>query len=147
MEKVNLLFEQRCLNETIDPSDVYTDWGAMMSVLRGNRSVAFLLGPFVEEWFNKYIKNNDSVDLMVVKRNGTGLYGNGYILYTDGEKAKHLHNVMAKHDGYLEDNSPEEAIENGEALEYNDEQIKEFTDSHYGIGSYDKIKNNYEKTR
>jgi hypothetical protein len=68
-------------------------------------------------------------------------------LYTDGEKAKHLHNVMAKHDGYLEDNSPEEAIENGEALEYNDEQIKEFTDSHYGIGSYDKIKNNYEKTR
>ena len=62
--KTNLplnIFEQRYLNETISASDAHTDWGAMMSVLKGDRNVAFLLGPFIEKWFNKYIKDNSSV--------------------------------------------------------------------------------------
>jgi|VirMetMinimDraft_7_1064189.scaffolds.fasta_scaffold00235_27 hypothetical protein len=146
MKKVNLLFEQRYLNETISASDAHTDWGAMMSVLKGDRNVAFLLGPFIEKWFNKYIKDNSSVDLMVVKRDGNGIYGDAYILYSDLEKAKHLHSITSKHGGYLADYSPEEAIENGEALEYNDNDIKTFVDDHYGFEAYDKVKNN-EKTR
>lgn len=149
MKKANLLLEQRNnIKETIKASEAYTDEDAMMSVLNGNRDVAFLLGPTVEEWYDKMIKNNSEVDTLVVKRDGHGIYGDGYILYRNLDKAKHLQAVMAKHEGYLEDNSPEEAIENGEALEYDDNDIKEFTDSHYGVGSYDKVKQiNYEKVR
>ena len=148
MERVNKLFEQRNLNEAINASEAYTDEDAMMTVINGKRSVCFLLGPTVERWYDKYIKNNNNVDLLTVKRDGHGIYGDGYILYNDINKAKHLHAVMMKHDGYLSDDTPEEAIENGEALEYTDSDVKEFTDSHYGIGSYDKVKNmSYEKTR
>jgi len=113
----------------------------MMTVLNGKRSVAFLLQGTVKEYY-KYIENS-SAELMVVPRDGVGMYGDGYIIYTDKTKANHLYQVMAKHEGYLQDNTPEEAIENGEALEYDDNDIKEFTDSHYGVGSYDKIKMKY----
>jgi hypothetical protein len=147
MKRVNLLFEQRCINEEINASEAYTDWDAMMTVLRGKRSVAFLLGPFVKKWYNKYIKNNDKVGIMVVKRNGTGIYGDGYILYTDINKAKILHDIMEKHDGYLEDLTPEDAIENGEALEYYDEDIKDFVTRRYGEDAYENSKKQrYEKT-
>jgi hypothetical protein len=142
MEKVNRLFEhRRNINEAIHANEAYSDFNAMMTVLTGKRSVCFLLGPEVEKWHDKYIKNNDKVDLLTVKRDGHGIYGDGYILYSDINKAKHLLDVMMKHDGYLQDNTPEEAIENGEALEYVDSDVKEFTDSHYGVGSYDKAKN------
>jgi len=149
MEKVNRLFEQRRnINEAIHANEAYTDFDSMMSVLNGKRSVCFLLGPNVEKWYNQYIKDNDMVDLLKVKRDGPGIYGDAYILYSDINKAKHLHAITMKHDGYLSDDTPEEAIENGEALEYVESDVKEFTDSHYGAGSYDKVKNiNYEKTR
>lgn len=143
IQKINFLFENRCLNEEIRAEEAYQDWGAMMTVLRGKRDVAFLLGPFVRKWHNKYIKNNNNVNLLLVKRNGSGVYGDAYILYTDKAKAINLHRIMMKHNGYLEDNSPEEAIENGEALEYNSNDIKQFVDRHYGDGAYDKIKTNY----
>lgn len=113
-----------------------------MTVLRGKRSVAFLLPGTVKEYYDEYIKDHQA-KLMVVPRDGTGMYGNAFIIYTDKEKAIHLHQVMMKHDGYLEDNTPEEAIENGEALEYTASDVKEFTDSHYGVGVYDKIKMKY----
>tara|TARA_R110000796_G_scaffold219934_1_gene335996 strand:+ start:14029 stop:14484 length:456 start_codon:yes stop_codon:yes gene_type:complete len=142
IKRVNQLFEGRCLNETIKASEAYHDFDAMMTVLRGKRSVAFLLAPTVKQWYEKYIKNNNSVDLMTVKRDGVGIYGDAYIIYNDVNKAKILHSVMMKHDGYLSDDTPEEAIENGEALEYGDVDIKSFTDGHYGEGSYDKVKKN-----
>lgn len=143
MRKANLLFEQRSnpINESIRPEEAYSDYDAMMTVLKGKRSVAFLLGPTVEQWYDKYIKDNDSVNLIVVERDGTGIYGDAYILYSDLAKANRLKSVTDKHDGYLSDDTPEEAIENGEALEYADADIKTFVDSHYGNGSYDKAKN------
>ena len=53
-----------------------------------------------------------------------------------------------KHNGYLADDTPEEAIENGEAMEYYDDDIKDFVDRMYGAGSYDTVKKiNYETTR
>ena len=140
MKKLSVLFE------SINPSEAYQDFDAMMTVLRGRRSVAFLMGPTVDEFYEKHLKNNDSVGLMRVKRDGHGLWGDGYILYNDINKAKRLHMIMSKHDGYLSDDTPEEAIENGEALEYHDEDIKSFTEKRYGEGSYDKVKN-YEKAR
>jgi hypothetical protein len=130
------------LSETISASDAYTDEDAMNSVLNGNRSVAFLLGPTIKKYYDDYIKDKPNVDLMVVNRDGEGIYGDGYILYSDINKAKKLHSIMMKHNGYLSDKSPEEAIENGEALEYHDEDIKAFTDRRYGLGSYDKAKGN-----
>ena len=148
MKRVNMLFERRGLKETINASEAYTDYDAMMSVLKGKRSVAFLLGPTIEQWFRKYIKDNASVDLMVVKRDGKGIYGNGYILYTNSTNARKLHAIMSKHEGYLSDDTPEEAIENGEALEYDNNDIKNFVDNRYGVDAYDKVKNkNYETTR
>jgi len=97
-------------------------------------------------FFHKYIKDNPRVGLMRVKRDGFGIYGDAFILYTDGIKAQKLYAILMKHDGYLSDDTPEEAIENGEALEYKDEDVKEFVDTHYGFGAYEKIKNkSYEK--
>jgi hypothetical protein len=114
-----------------------------MSVLRGERNVSFLLSYTIKKFYNSHIKDNPDVNMLTVPRDGEGIYGDGYIVYRDEAKAKHLLSVMAKHEGYLQDNTPEEAIENGEALEYDDNDIKEFTDSHYGVGSYDKIKMKY----
>ena len=111
----------------------------MRSVLSGKRSVCFLLSYTIKE-FQGEIKNHPTAKLMVVPRDGVGIYGNGYILYTDEANARHLLQVMMKHDGYLSDDTPEEAIENGEALEYVDSDIKDFVESHYGSGSYDKAK-------
>jgi len=146
IKRVNLLFEMRCLVETINASEAYRDFDAMMTVIQGKRSVAFLVGPEAKRFFHEYIKDNPRVGLMRVKRDGFGLYGDAYILYSDGVKAQKLYNILMKHDGYLSDDTPEEAIENGEALEYKDEDIKEFVDSHYGVGSYEKIKSKrYEK--
>ena len=119
-----------------------------MSVLKGERDVAFLLNYTIKQFYNTHIKDNPEVNIMTVPRDGEGIYGDAYILYRDEAKAKHLLSITAKHEGYLQDNTPEEAIENGEALEYHDNDVKEFTDSHYGVGSYDKVKNmNYEKIR
>jgi hypothetical protein len=114
-----------------------------MSVLRGERNVSFLLSYTIKKFYNSHIKDNPDVNMMTVPRDGEGIYGDAYIVYRDEAKAKHLLSVTAKHEGYLQDNTPEEAIENGEALEYDDNDIKEFTDSHYGVGSYDKIKMKY----
>jgi len=140
MKKLNILFEE------INASDAYRAFDSMMTVIQGKRSVAFLLGPEIKEYFNEYIKNNPKLKLMKVKRDGVGLYGDAYILYTDGAKAQKLYKVLMKHEGYLSDDTPEEAIENGEALEYKAEDIKEFVDSHYGEGSYDNVKNGMKKT-
>tara|TARA_R110000772_G_scaffold17946_3_gene49956 strand:+ start:119053 stop:119478 length:426 start_codon:yes stop_codon:yes gene_type:complete len=129
------------LKEEIRANEAYDDFDAMMTVLRGKRDVTFLLGPTIEVYFDKYIKNNDKVKLMVVPRKGFGIYGDGYILYSNLEKAKHLHSIMMKHDGYLSDDTPEEAIENGEALEYVDQDIKAFVTRIYGEGAYEKAKN------
>ena len=128
------------LLETINPEDAHTDHGAMMSVLRGNRSVAFLMGPFVKQWYKKYIKDHPTAKLAIVKRDGVGYYGDGYVLYTDVNKAKNLLRVLNKHEGYLPDETPEDTIENGEALEYDDSAIKAYVDDHYGYGTYDRIK-------
>ena len=142
IEKVNILLEKRLLMEKIHASEAYRDIDAIMTVLNGKRSVAFLRASAVKEFYDEYIKGNQNVGLMTVERDGVGDYGNAYILYTDIDKAKKLHSVLMKHGGYLEDNTPEEAIENGESVEYHDEDIKDFVDKHYGAGSYDKVKKN-----
>ena len=129
------------LKEQIHASEAYDDTGAMMTVIQGKRDVAFLMGPTVQQYFDEFIKDNNEVDLMVVKRDGEGIYGDGYILYSNVQKAKHLHGIMMKHDGYLADYTPEEAIENGEALEYHDQDIKAFVTRVYGLGAYEKAKN------
>lgn len=112
----------------------------MMSVLNGRRDVAFLLDSTVSQNI-ELIKSKD-VKLMVVKRDGYGDYGDGFILYADRTKADRLKKIMDKNQGYLMDESPEDTIENGEALEYDDNDIREYVDSHYGDGVYDSVKNN-----
>lgn len=115
----------------------------MMTVINGGRTVAFLLNYTINDYYDEYIKDNPNVDLMTVKRDGDGIYGDAYILYSDLNRAKNLYRVLQKHEGYLPCNSPEEIIENGEALEYVDADIKSFTDSKFGEGAYDKIKSEY----
>lgn len=145
MERVNLLFEERCITETISPSEAYTDWDSMMSVLRGKRSVAFLMGPFIKKWYKKYLKGHPTAKLLTIERDGDGYHGNAYVLYTDLEKAKKLKTLLDSQTGYATTWSPELTIANGEALEYHDSDIKDFVDNLFGEGSYDKVKNNYEK--
>lgn len=140
MKRANILFEMRCINETISASEAYTDWDAMMSVLRGKRDVAFLMGPEVDKWYNKYLKDHPTAKLLTVKRDGVGYHGDAYILYTDLAKAEHLKKLLDSQTGYATTWSPELTVANGEALEYHDSDIKAFVDNMFGDGSYDKVK-------
>ena len=147
MEKVNILFEERCINETINASDAYNDRGAIMSVLKGNRSVAFIMRSGLKSWYKRYLKGHPTAKLLTIERNGSGDHGNAYVLYTDLEKGKKLKALLDLQGGYAKTETPELTIANGEALEYHDSDIKKFVDDHFGNGVYDDIKDKYEAIR
>jgi len=106
-----------------------------MSIVNGERGVAFL--GTKNQPFKKGIYG---IDVMSFKRND-GSYGN--IVYNDLEKAKRLKALVDRQGGYLSITNPNDIIENGEALEYDDLDIKTFTDAKFGQGTYDKIKMKY----
>ena len=110
-----------------------------MSVVDGLRSVAYI-GSAKELKQNYDLIQNSNVEVIVVKKDD-GTSGN--IVYTDLERAKALKGILDKHGGYLMHKTPEDAIENGEILEYADEDIKTFVDGKFGQGMYDKIKMKY----
>ena len=145
IQKVNKLFEQRCLTETISASEAYRDYDALMTVVNGRRTVSFLLADEVRRYMSTIKKSG--LKLMVIRRSGTGWYGDAYIVYSDYNDALHLKEIMDKKGGYLSHDTPEDAIENGEALQYHNSDIKTFVDKHFGVGAYDKSKNNYETAR
>ncbi len=54
------------------------------------------------------------------------------ILYTDAAKGERLFQIAKSHNGYLDDQTPEEAREIGELLGYAKVDIDEYVQRHYG---------------
>lgn len=119
------------LLEKVNATVLYATDRHIDSVISGERDVAFV---YLDDADKKRIKEAGlNVRKVEQQANGKNIdYDNDvYVVYSDIDKANILFNVLRKHGGFLTDNTPEEAIENGRALEYDENSINEFIRKKY----------------
>lgn len=118
------------LKETIDAGEAHNKNKAIAAMIRGDKDVSFFrIDDNDINVINKYGFNTipinqklKNVDMRIVYRNTS-----------DGiSKAKKLVDILNKNNGYLKDNSPEDAIKIGRLLDYSEASIREYVKKRYG---------------
>jgi hypothetical protein len=124
---INIL--KQILTEEIDPSEAYTDEGAIDTVIDGKRDVGFLAVYFDEhrELLDKAVKNGLKY-ISMPQQGGSFKDSIAYVIYRPGaeEQAMRLAKIARKHGGYIPTETPEETYEIGMLLGYHEYKVKEF---------------------
>jgi len=94
---------------------------SIQTIIDGKRDVGFIS----DVWSPDLVRIEEK-GLKVIKTKP-----NTYIVYKDEKKAKRLFDIASKHDGYLNDQSPEEAREIGELLGYTSKSIEKYVKKRY----------------
>lgn len=111
-------------SKTIDPMEAMDDEGAISTLISNRRSLA--ITSKIPKKFEELLKKGFTI-LPIQK--GNGEYH--YIIYNDKEKASRLREIMEKHGGYLSDETPEEAREIGNLLQYDKNSIESYVRRKY----------------
>ena len=112
------------VNEEIDPSEAYSDEGALQTIVDGKRDTAIIRVNNI----NLPIIKGAGLKMIgpIFQRSHGGYKSNMHIIYRDINKAKELYNIMQKHGGYVPSKTPEETRRIGELLGYRKEAIDDF---------------------
>ena len=110
--------------EEIDAKDAYTDSGAIKTLIKEKRDVAFI--EVTKEHASKFEKYKISIiPLRMTSRNT--MKAVVFRNTPDGKlRALKLFSIAKSKNGYLRDDSPEEAREIGQLLGYNEKSINEY---------------------
>jgi len=138
------------LNEVIDASEAYTDEGAIQTVLDGKRNVGYvqLTSGEIEDLKSKGLNiipvfpKRSKVRKEYIKSLSSGGWGKAgatyfadvsYIIYNNqGEDdAYKLYDYMKARQGFVSDNTPDEARYVGKLLGYSDKSVEEFVKKNY----------------
>ena len=117
------------LVEEIDPSEAYTDEGAINTIIDGKRGVGFLAVYYDshKKLLDKTIENGLKY-IAMPQQGGSFKDSVAYVIYRPGaeEKAMQLAKIARKHGGYVPIETPEETYEIGILLGYYPDKVKEF---------------------
>lgn len=121
------------INESIHPSDAYTDDNSINTVINNRRDIATVIPNNLNQ-AQKYKKiiNNHGLNYIVVNKPSKPSLSI-WVIYRDADRAKKLVEYMKNHEGFLSDYTPEEAWYVGKLLEYDDNSIMEYIQKRYGI--------------
>ncbi len=135
----NLEFSKLSLTEEIDASEAYKDIDAIKTIIQGRKGAGIVsLTPQIKELI---IQNNLNIIKVIPQRH------NRYIVYKDQkDKALALYDYLKEHDGYLNDQTPEQAWKIGNLLDYSDESIKKYIKRVY-IDKIDAFGKKYPEDR
>ena len=117
------------LNETIDPSEAYTDEGSIKTVIDGERPMGYLSLINNNPKTDDFLKRINDTNLKIIKFNQAGHSNRtGYLFYQEGaqEDAIKLSKIIRKNQGYLPIKSPEETYVIGILLGYDKDSVKSF---------------------
>jgi len=121
-----VLIKRNVISEEIDASEAYTEEGTLKAVLEGRKDVAMvILTPRLRD-----IVIEAGLGLIKIEQSHHDL--NMHLVYRNKDKAEKLYQIIKKHGGYLQDNTPEEAREIGKLLDYSDASIEKFINKRYG---------------
>lgn len=118
------------LNESISPTDAMRDMGSIQTIIDGKRDLAYLVLTS-----DKFFDPRDAINsLKLAIDNGLNLLpiknrreGVAFVVYkNDLKSAQALADFASKKEGYLKDETPEEARFIGRALNYHPEDIEEY---------------------
>lgn len=131
----NLIDFKNFLTEGISASEAYTDRDSIKTLVDGKRELAYLaistqqlLDPRDHINALKFAIDND-LNLLPVKNRSDGV---AFVVYkNDLESAKQLADFAAKKEGYLKDETPEEAEFIGQLLDYDPADIQEYINRKY----------------
>ena len=131
----NILRLKDFLNETIKASEAYDEIDSINTVINGKRDLAFLVlttqrlidpRPSIEAL--KFAIDN-GLNLLPVKNRSEGV---AFVLYkNDLSSAQKLADFASKKNGYLNDETPEEAMFIGKALNYDEADIESYINRKY----------------
>lgn len=131
----NILKLKDFLNETIKASEAYDEIDSINTVINGKRDLAFLVlttqrlidpRPSIEAL--KFAIDN-GLNLLPVKNRSEGV---AFVLYkNDLASAQKLADFASEKNGYLNDETPEEAMFIGKALNYDEADIESYINRKY----------------
>lgn len=113
------------LNDEIDAKEAHSDKGSLQTVIKGKRDVGVI--DLKKEYIPKLEKYKIGVIPIRMTSHNTILS----IIYRDREKAFRLYDIAKGKDGYLRDDTPNEAREIGQLLGYNNDSIDEYIKRKY----------------
>lgn len=126
----NIIHYKTFLNEGIRSSEAHRDQDSIQTILDGKRDLAF-----IAITSQKLLDPRDSIDALGVAINkGLNIIpvrnrkeGVAFVIYkNDMETAQKLADFAAEKNGYLRDDTPEEAEFIGQSLGYDPEDIKDY---------------------
>lgn len=126
----NIINYQKFLNEGIRSSEAHRDQDAIRTILDGKRDLAFIAISA-----QKLLDPRDSIEALgVAINNGLNLIpvrnrkdGVAFVVYkNDAKSAQKLADFAAEKNGYLRDDTPEEAEFIGQSLGYDPEDIQDY---------------------
>jgi len=124
------------LNESISPTDAMRDMGSIQTIIDGKRDLSYLVLTS-----NKLFDPRTAIDaLKLAIDNGLNLLpvknrseGVAFVVYkNDLKSAQALADLASKKEGYLKDETPDEARFIGRALSYHPEDVEKYVARIYG---------------
>ena len=141
-EYIRRKYENKNLKEEIDANEATTDEGAFQALLAGRKDVAFLHLKY-DPKFKKKVINSGFGLMKIDQKDHPNL--EAYLVYRDKNKAEKLFQILQKHDGYFDDQTPEEAYEIGKLLDYTDDSINKFIQRNYNKTLTEQTIKDFEK--
>jgi len=119
------------ISESIKASEAYNDMGSIQTIIDGKRDIGFIGFLRDSEKIKDIIRFavNNGVKLIEV---GNRVEGKAWVIYKNNkENAMKLVDFAESKNGYLRDETPEEARFVGELLGYSEESIQEYITNRY----------------
>ena len=131
---MNTKISKKEINEEVDAKETYSEKGALKTLLKGKRNIAFIP---VDENLRRFLEKKGFRIILVKPYSKTSWYS---IVYTpeDHELAMRLFKIAKIKHGFLSDNTPDEALEIGRLLGYTLESIKEYIIRKYKTNPFEK---------
>ena len=119
----------------IDASEAYEDENAIRTFVEGRRDLAFIV---TRDMRSIDFHETTGLKKMEVPRAPGKIPA--FVLYRSKskEKAMRLLEILRRHDGYADDQTPEEATEIGRLLGYTEESIRKYVNKIYHENNGDK---------
>jgi hypothetical protein len=124
---MNAKILEKEINEEIDAKEAYSEKGALKTLLKGKRDVAFIP---VNEDLRKFLEKKGFRIILVKPHTKTSWYSIIYNL-RGRENAMKLFKIAQNKHGYIGDNTASEAIEIGRLLGYTEDSINAYVRDKY----------------
>lgn len=120
---------EKNINEEIDGREAESEQGSLKTLLSGRRNIAFVS---VNEKLRRLLEKR-GYHIILVRRHDTDKFSWWSIVYNNegNEHAHRLYKIAQVKHGYLNDRTPDEAMEIGRLLGYTEESIKDFIRDKY----------------